>query len=406
MPMFTSNACDIENSLVQDNSSGTSVGVVATASGASPLLNVELTSSSTSGGVFGQQVYTTLNPASGSSNNNLGLYSVVQTASNSVNYSGYTFGVESEVNHYGAGTSTMTGALGVAGLVANRSTGTITDAYGIYADVGNASTGTINYGYGVFVFPPSNSGTFSHYYGLYVGDPTAGGTISNPFGVYSVGGPNYFGGSVGIGTTTPAANLEVNGTAKLDNTVTVTGLAAGDCVQAGTGGLLTTTSYPCGIGGTGSITGVTAGTGLTGGGTSGNVTLNVGPTQIFSTSLMVGGTNQPSDVLEVQSTPGTDALTVNSSGTVGLGTGSGAHITTPSQNTDFAGTVTITSGSSGYRSFSGTGFGSKPVCVWTPTGNSYGGGTWWDNSSATQAVVNVTISGPYTFNYTCVGNPN
>jgi hypothetical protein len=62
-------------------------------------------------------------------------------------------------------------------------------------------------------------------------------------------------GNVGLGTITPAATLEVNGTAQFDNTIT---FAAGQ-------------TFP----GTGTITGVTAGTGLSGGGTSGSVMLNI-----------------------------------------------------------------------------------------------------------------------------------
>jgi hypothetical protein len=63
-------------------------------------------------------------------------------------------------------------------------------------------------------------------------------------------------GQVGIGTTTPRATLEVNGTALFDNPVT---FAAGQTFPGA---------------GTGTITGVTAGPGLSGGGTGGNVLLN------------------------------------------------------------------------------------------------------------------------------------
>jgi len=89
-------------------------------------------------------------------------------------------------------------------------------------------------------------------------------------------------GLVGIGTTTPAATLEVNGTGKFDSNVWVAGLTAGNCVQAGAGGLLMTTASPCGSGGGGggTITGVAAGTDLTGGGTSGYVTLNLDTTKV------------------------------------------------------------------------------------------------------------------------------
>ncbi len=59
--------------------------------------------------------------------------------------------------------------------------------------------------------------------------------------------------NVGIGTTTPQATLEVNGTAQFDSTVT---FAPGQ-------------TFP----GSGTITGITPGTGLSGGGTSGAVTL-------------------------------------------------------------------------------------------------------------------------------------
>jgi hypothetical protein len=65
------------------------------------------------------------------------------------------------------------------------------------------------------------------------------------------------GGKVGVGTNTPAATLEVNGTAKFDNLIT---FASGQTFP-GTGD--------------GTITGVTAGTGLSGGGNSGSVTLSI-----------------------------------------------------------------------------------------------------------------------------------
>lgn len=71
-------------------------------------------------------------------------------------------------------------------------------------------------------------------------------------------------GSVGIGTITPAYKLDVAGQ-----------------VRSSSGGFVfpdgsVQTTAAAGGGGGGTITGVTAGTGLTGGGTSGSVTLNVG----------------------------------------------------------------------------------------------------------------------------------
>jgi hypothetical protein len=67
---------------------------------------------------------------------------------------------------------------------------------------------------------------------------------------------------VGIGTTAPAAKLDVHGTANFTGPVT---FASGQ-------------TFP----GTGTITGVTAGTALTGGGTTGGVTLNVDTTKVVT----------------------------------------------------------------------------------------------------------------------------
>ena len=80
---------------------------------------------------------------------------------------------------------------------------------------------------------------------------------------------------VGIGTTTPAAKLDVHGTANFTGLIT---FAAGQ-------------TFP----GVGTITGVTAGTDLIGGGSSGGVTLNVDTTKVVTgvvagTDLIGGGT--------------------------------------------------------------------------------------------------------------------
>ena len=92
-------------------------------------------------------------------------------------------------------------------------------------------------------------------------------TYPSPSGVYNqmmTTGDTYLattsGGKVGIGTTTPTGMLEVNGTAKFDGLIT---FASGQTFPGGTG-----------------ITGVTAGTDLTGGGTSGSVTLNLDTTKV------------------------------------------------------------------------------------------------------------------------------
>ncbi len=108
-------------------------------------------------------------------------------------------------------------------------------------------------------------------------------------------GPNKLGisdifeassGDVGIATTAPAATLDVNGTADLRNTLTLFPNGSspalsvnGSAFSVGSTGLVNFASgqtFP----GVGTISGITAGADLTGGGTSGNVTLNLDITKV------------------------------------------------------------------------------------------------------------------------------
>ena len=208
-------ACKVENSLIRDNGSGVAVGGTS-APGA--LLDVQYTSTGTTGLLLGQRVLTTLKPAAASSAITYGIFSSALTASgNTQNFTGNNIALDSEVNHYGLGT--LVQGHGMRAAVVNRANGTVTNAYGITAALLNASMGKITNGYGVYVNAPTNSegGTFSNYTGLYIASPTA---VTGAYGLYSAGGKNYFGGNVGIGTTTPGAKLEVNGTGKFDGLVT------------------------------------------------------------------------------------------------------------------------------------------------------------------------------------------
>jgi len=101
--------------------------------------------------------------------------------------------------------------------------------------------------------------TLFNFTGLYIGSPSGAGAVTNKFALVTE--PNA--GNVGLGTTVPTQKLEVAGNLKIsgggnalvfpDNTVMT---SAG----AGTNG--------------GTITAVTAGTGLSGGGTAGSVALS------------------------------------------------------------------------------------------------------------------------------------
>lgn len=184
-------------------------------------------------------------------------------------------------------------------------------------------------------------------------------------------------GNVGIGTTAPAATLDVHGTGNFTGLVT---FASGQTF-AGAATL-----------GANTFTG------------SQTVTGNVSA----SGNLFVGGS--PSGMpLEIQA-GGHDALTVASGGNVTVGSStSPTHVTMAAANTDFAGQIAINSGTSGYYQFSTPFTGQTPnvapVCVVTPTTN-MGNVSWYINVSPTQLWVYLSGAATVTFNYICVGNPN
>lgn len=87
-----------------------------------------------------------------------------------------------------------------------NSSGTLTNYYS-FLSAPEVYNGTITNAYGYRANNPTGTGTITNNYGLYI-DPQTKGT--NNFAIYANGNnTSYFGGSIGIGTTTPASRLHV-----------------------------------------------------------------------------------------------------------------------------------------------------------------------------------------------------
>jgi hypothetical protein len=172
---------------------------------------------------------------------------------------------------------------------------------------------------------------------------------TDPFNIASSSGSSILrvasSGKVGIGTTTPGNALTVIGS------ISSSALTSGNCVQAGTGGVLTTIASACGAGGSGN-TAWTIGNGLIYNGTSTDAVL-IGTSTPTTASFFVQG-NGTKNPLTITSSTGASLFTVLANGNVGIGAISpsallhvaGTVIIQPSANTTTAFQVQNASGAS------------------------------------------------------------
>ena len=236
--------------------------------GTSPagIFSVAGNTTSSSGTAYNQFNSYNVAPASASSATYTGLYNSVSSASSNLtgaqiigqqNILAFTgtnlgtgYGDTGTFTHSGTGTvtlayggrmslnnsstGTITNAYGFQGSASNSGTGSVGAAYGISGTVSNTSSGTIGTAYGMYSSVPAGSGTIANAYGLFIGDMSG---AAARFGVYQtdLAATNYFGGNVGIGTTTPSFPLQVNSTTTSAAVFTSTGGAGGTVKVVGAG---------------------------------------------------------------------------------------------------------------------------------------------------------------------------
>jgi hypothetical protein len=106
-------------------------------------------------------------------------------------------------------TGTVTNLVGQRAYVTNSGGGNVTSSYGGYYSSDNSGAGTTTNAYGIYTKITKSAGTISNGFGVYIDGINA----TTKYGLYQndTSAKNYFGGKVGIGSTSPAQALDVTG---------------------------------------------------------------------------------------------------------------------------------------------------------------------------------------------------
>ncbi len=138
--------------------------------------------------------------------NNAGGYSLV-TYTNNDSGVHRNYLTSAALTATGSSTSSMVEVAGVLSDVGKSGSGSLSRLIAFHADGNWSSGGTVGINAGFFSVSQAGVGTLNAAY--YAADQGSG---SGDYAFYAVGGKSYFGGFVGIGTTTPAYTLHVGNT--------------------------------------------------------------------------------------------------------------------------------------------------------------------------------------------------